>query len=70
MSKIIINCTTNETEIIPLTEQEIKAVEQKQLENQAVLDVEQAEAEAKANAKAALLTQLGITEEQAKLLLS
>jgi len=29
-----------------------------------------AEAEAKATAKAALLTQLGITEEQAKLLLS
>lgn len=31
---------------------------------------EQAEAEAKAQAKAALLAQLGITEEQAKLLLS
>jgi hypothetical protein len=31
---------------------------------------EQAEAEAKATAKAALLTQLGITEEQARLLLS
>jgi hypothetical protein len=30
----------------------------------------QAEAEARAQAKAALLTQLGITEEQAKLLLS
>ena len=32
--------------------------------------VEQSEAEAKAQAKAALLAQLGITEEQAKLLLS
>jgi hypothetical protein len=31
---------------------------------------EKAEAEAKATAKAALLAQLGITEEQAKLLLS
>jgi hypothetical protein len=31
---------------------------------------EKAEAEAKAQAKAALLAQLGITEEQAKLLLS
>jgi len=31
---------------------------------------EKAEADAKATAKAALLTQLGITEEQAKLLLS
>jgi len=37
---------------------------------QAKYAAEQAEAEAKAQAKAALLTQLGITEEQAKLLLS
>ena len=32
--------------------------------------IEKAEAEARATAKAALLAQLGITEEQAKLLLS
>ena len=38
--------------------------------DQAAQVVTQAEAEAKAQAKAALLTQLGITEEQAKLLLS
>ena len=38
--------------------------------NQARIDVEIAEAEARATAKAALLEQLGITEEQAKLLLS
>jgi hypothetical protein len=37
---------------------------------QAAQLVKQAEAEAKATAKAALLTQLGITEEQARLLLS
>lgn len=35
-----------------------------------MLQQEKAEAEAKAAAKAALLAQLGITEEQAKLLLS
>jgi len=70
MSKIFINCTTNETEIISLTEEEIQAVEQKQIENQTVLDAEQAEAEAKATAKAAILAQLGITEEQARLLLN
>jgi hypothetical protein len=35
-----------------------------------LIETEQAEAEAKATAKAALLAQLGITEEQAKLLLS
>jgi hypothetical protein len=38
--------------------------------NQAAQATAQAEAEAKATAKAALLAQLGITEEQAKLLLS
>jgi hypothetical protein len=37
---------------------------------QANVVAEQAEAEAKAAARAALLAQLGITEEQAKLLLS
>jgi hypothetical protein len=37
---------------------------------QEVQDLIEAEAEAKAQAKAALLAQLGITEEQAKLLLS
>ena len=38
--------------------------------DQAAKAIAQAEAEAKATAKAALLAQLGITEEQAKLLLS
>jgi hypothetical protein len=38
--------------------------------NQAKRAIEQAEETAKAEAKAALLAQLGITEEQAKLLLS
>ena len=38
--------------------------------DKAAYAIEQAEAEAKATAKAALLAQLGITEEQAKLLLS
>lgn len=38
--------------------------------DQAAQATAQAEAEAKATAKAALLAQLGITEEQAKLLLS
>ena len=38
--------------------------------DQAAQAAKQAEAEARATAKAALLAQLGITEEQAKLLLS
>jgi len=44
--------------------------EASRLETKAKNDAKEAEAEAKAAAKAALLAQLGITEEQAKLLLS
>jgi len=70
MSKLIINVETGET-----TKRELNAEELEQqaideanyLAAKAILD---AEDEAKATAKAALLTQLGITAEQAKLLLS
>ena len=58
------NCETGEETIRDATAKEIE-----QLENEyAVAIAEKAEAEAKATAKAALLEQLGITEEQAKLL--
>ena len=71
MSKIkpqvkIVNCETGE-EIV----RDANAEEIAQMELDATNAIaKQAEAEAKAQAKAALLTQLGITEEQAKLLLS
>jgi len=62
------NALTGETTI---TEREETAQEQAEREAaEAKLMAAQAEAEAKATAKAALLAQLGITEEQAKLLLS
>jgi hypothetical protein len=66
MTKLIINVETGET-----LERELNAEE---LAQQAIDEAEsatlKAEAEAKATAKAALLAQLGITEEQAKLLLN
>jgi hypothetical protein len=69
MSKPMIkihNAETNE-----VIEREMNDVEFAQYEaDQAAEVAKQAEAEAKATAKAALLEQLGITEEQAKLLLS
>jgi hypothetical protein len=62
----IVNCETGE-EIV----RDANAEEIAQMEIDAANAVaRKAEAEAKATAKAALLTQLGITEEQAKLLLS
>jgi len=54
-----------------IIDREMNDAEFKQYEaDQAIDATRQAEAEARATAKAALLTQLGITEEQAKLLLS
>jgi hypothetical protein len=64
----IFDIQTGEETVI---EREETADEQKsRLEHEAFFAQEQAEAEAKATAKAALLAQLGITEEQASLLLS
>jgi hypothetical protein len=64
--KRIINCETGE-----VIERELNAEEiaQEQID-QAAFNKTRAEAEAKATQRAALLAQLGITEEQAKLLLS
>ena len=69
MNKLIVNCTTNETETIECTQTEIEAYEQKQLEKQAILDAEQAELEAKATARQAILDRLGLSAEEAALLL-
>ena len=62
----IVNATTGEEIVRDATAEEIA-----QMEIDAANDAaRKAEAEAKAAAKAALLEQLGITAEQAKLLLS
>ena len=69
MSRPIIrihDLATNEVSDREMNDQEFAVYEA----DQAAQVAAQAEAEAKATAKAALLEQLGITEEQAKLLLS
>jgi hypothetical protein len=59
------------TETDEVIDREMTAEEFAEYETQKAADAaSQAAAEAKATAKAALLAQLGITEEQAKLLLS
>ena len=68
--KMIVNCETGE-----VTERELNAEELAQQEIDyakylAAKAITDAEAEAKETAKAAILAQLGITAEQAKLLLS
>ena len=62
----IINTNTGEETILPLSDAEVKVIEA----NIAQSKVEAIEAEAKAAQKAALLNRLGITEDEAKLLLS
>ena len=74
MFRIEHNIETGEVKEIPLTAEEIAeitAAQELQEAEQAIVNAaREAEAKAKADAKAALLAQLGITEEQAKLLLS
>jgi hypothetical protein len=65
MSKLIVNCETGET-----LERELnKAEKDQQKIDEALITSQQAETEAKATAKAALLSKLGITAEEAQLLL-
>ena len=65
MSKLIINCETGET-----TQRELNAEELAQQSiDVANSEAKQAEANAKAAQRQALLTRLGITEEEARILL-
>ena len=65
MSKLIINCTTDET-----IERELNAEElAQQAIDEAAIATRQAEAAAKESARQALLSKLGITQEEAQLLL-
>lgn len=70
MDKVIVDCSTGETTIVPLTEQEIADMEAAAAEAEAARVAAEAEAANKAAAKAELLDRLGITEEEAKLLLA
>ena len=66
---IEINCETGEVIERPLTADEIAANEAAAAQAEADRVAAEAEVEAKAQAKAALLEKLGISEDEAKLLL-
>ena len=68
--KKIINCTTGEITERELTAEEIAQQTSDEANSLAEKAAEAAEAEAKATAKAALLERLGISEDEARLLLS
>ena len=69
-TRIEINCETGIESIIELTDAEIAQMEADRVAAEARKAEEDAQAEANATAKAALLDRLGITADEAKLLLS
>jgi hypothetical protein len=69
-NKIVVDCSTGEVQEIALTAEEIAEREAMAAEYAAQKAQEEADKAAKAEAKAELLDKLGITAEEAKLLLS
>jgi len=69
MFRVEHDIATGEVKEIPLTAAEIKAIEKLQKEAALNRELLKTEAKAKATAKAALLAKLGITEEEARILL-
>lgn len=70
MEKVIVDCSTGEQTVVPLTAEEIAELEAAAAKAAEERAVAEAEAAAKAAAKADLLARLGITEDEAKLLLA
>jgi hypothetical protein len=69
-TKVIVDCSTGITEVIPLTEAEIADLETARVAAEDQRKAAEAEAAVRAEAKAELLDRLGITADEAKLLLS
>jgi len=70
MDKVIVDCSTGETTVVPLTAEEIAELEAAAAQAEADRLAAEAEAATKAAARQALLDKLGITQEEAALLLS
>ena len=70
MDKVIVDCSTGETTVVPLTAEEIAALEAAAAQAEQDRLAAEAEAATKAAARQALLDKLGITQEEAALLLS
>jgi hypothetical protein len=70
MNKVIVDCSTGEQTVVPLTAEEIAELEAAAAKAEQDRAVAEAEAATKAAAKQELLAKLGISEDEAKLLLS
>ena len=69
-TKIVVNCETGEVSEVELTAEEIAQREADQATWEAEQAAIEADKQAKAEAKAELLAKLGISEDEAKLLLA
>tara|TARA_R110000868_G_scaffold125115_1_gene330756 strand:- start:103 stop:324 length:222 start_codon:yes stop_codon:yes gene_type:complete len=69
-TRVEVNCTTGETSIIELTDAEVADMEAAQAQAELDRAAKDAEDAQKATDKAALLERLGITADEAALLLS
>jgi nucleoid-associated protein YgaU len=69
-TKLIINCETKEQTEVELTDEEIAQLEADRAKAEADKAQADADAEVKAEARAELLAKLGITAEEAALLVS
>ena len=69
LTKVVVDCSTGISEIIPLTEEELVQREADRVAFEAQKAEEASLAEAKAAAREAILDRLGITAEEAALLL-
>ena len=70
LTKIIVDCSTGVTAEVPLTGEEIQQRELDAIAAATAQAEQEADKAAKETAKAELLTKLGISEDEAKLLLS
>ena len=69
-TKVIVDCSTGITEVVPLTAQEIADLETARVAAEAERVEREAQEAANKILKAEILDRLGITEAEAKLLLS
>lgn len=69
-TKLVVDCSTGLVEEIPLTEEELAQREADRIAFEKAEEARKAEEAAKAAKKAELLAKLGLTEDDAKLLLS
>jgi len=69
MEKVIVDCSTGETTVVPLTAEEIAELEAAAAQAEADRKAAEIEAAAKEAARAEILAKLGLTDDEAKVLL-